>query len=147
MYSAYSARLIDFLAAEPTALVGQLHQAIAGEGFSRQWTSQTSAWHEELAVLQRLARDLIDLIPESRSWTILLEYEIARRGRRIDAVLLLNRAVIVLEFKVGADLVDSDSRWQVLEYALDLRDFHAESGSALIIPILVPTAMTSTVTP
>ena len=147
MYSAYSAILIDFLAADPAALVGQLHEAIASEGFSRQWTSQTSAWHEEVAVLQRVAGDLIELVSESKSWTILLEYEIARRGRRIDAVLLLNRAVIVLEFKVGVDLVDSASRWQVLEYALDLRDFHAESGSALIILILVPTAMTSTVTP
>jgi tRNA(Arg) A34 adenosine deaminase TadA len=147
MYSAYSATLIDFLAADPAALVGQLHEAIASEGFSRQWTSQTSAWHEVVAVLQRVAGDLIELVPESKSWTILLEYEIARRGRRIDAVLLLNRAVIVLEFKVGVDLVDSASRWQVLEYALDLRDFHTESGSALIIPILVPTTMTSTVTP
>jgi hypothetical protein len=147
MYSAYSAKLIDFLAADPAALVGQLNKAIASEGFSQQWTSQTSAWHEEVAVLQRVARDLIALVPKSKSWIILLEYEIARRGRRIDAVLLLDRAIVVLEFKVGVDRIDSASRWQVLEYALDLRDFHAESGSVQIVPILVPTEMTSTVTP
>src|SRR5436309_124696 len=78
-------------------------------------------------------------------WTVLLEYEIARRGRRIDAILLMDRAVIVLEFKVGVDSVDSASRWQVYEYALDLRDFHTRSVNIPIIPIVVPTGMTSSI--
>src|SRR5712692_4932432 len=112
MYSAYSASLLDFLAAEPKSLVGQLHEAIASEGFSRQWSSQTVAWQEEVALLQRVGKDLIQSVPGAQSWTILLEYEIARRGRRIDAVLLIERAVIVLEFKVGVDRGESTSRWQ-----------------------------------
>ena len=146
MYSAYSAKLIDFLAAEPAALIGQLHHAIASEGFSRQWTSQTSAWREEVAVLQRVARDLIAFVPKSRSWTILLEYEIARRGRRIDAVLLLDKAIVVIEFKASVDRIDGASQWQVREYAMDLRDFHSASGAVPIIPMLVAIEMTSTVT-
>jgi hypothetical protein len=144
MYSAYSAKLIDFVDDNPATIVGQLHQAIAGDGFSRQWNSQTDAWHEEVTILQRVARDLIQSAPTAQFWTVLLEYEIARRGRRIDGVLLIDRAVIVMEFKVGVDRPDSASNWQVYEYALDLRDFHAQSAGVPIVPILVPTAMKPT---
>jgi hypothetical protein len=69
----------------------------------------------------------------------LLEYEIARRGRRIDAVLLTNTVILVLEFKIGLEAADSSSRWQAYEYALDLRDFHGDSGYHPIVSIVVPT--------
>jgi hypothetical protein len=36
----------------------------------------------------------------------LLEYEIARRGRRIDAVLLTNTVILVLEFKIGLEAAE-----------------------------------------
>ena len=47
--------------------------------------------------------------------------------------------VFVVEFKVGAREFDSTSRWQVTSYARDLQDFHAESHSRSIVPILCAT--------
>ncbi len=69
-----------------------------------------------------------------------MEYEIARRGRRIDAVLLTDKTVNVIEFKTGGALFDSSGAWQVYEYALDLRDFHAASTAVPIVPVLVSIA-------
>src|ERR1017187_9362988 len=139
MYFAYRGCLGEFLKEDPDAIIGRLHQSVAEDGFSRLWNTQTSAWREEVAWLQTACRQLIAATEKAIGWTILLEYEIARRGRRIDAVLLTNRAIVVLEFKVGLQAADSSSRWQVYEYALDLRDFHGDSGHHLIVPIVVPT--------
>jgi hypothetical protein len=139
MYFAYRGCLGEFLKEDPNAIIGRLHQSVAEDGFSRLWNTQTSAWREEVAWLQTACRQLIAATEKAIGWTILLEYEIARRGRRIDAVLLTNRAIVVLEFKVGLQAADSSSRWQVYEYALDLRDFHGDSGHHLIVPIVVPT--------
>ena len=41
---------------------------------------------------------------------------------------------------MGARDFDSTSRWQVVSYARDLRDFHAESHGRRIVPILCATA-------
>ena len=58
-----------------------------------------------------------------------------RLGMRIDAVLLTDRAILVLEFKrVQADLA---AFRQVEDYALNLRDFHDGSRAHPIVPILV----------
>src|ERR1017187_1558996 len=141
MYFAYRGRLGEFLKEDPDAIIGRLHQSVAEDGFSRLWNTQTSAWREEVALLQTACRQLIAATEKAIGWTILLEYEIARRGRRIDAVLLTNRAIVVLEFKVGLQAADSSSRWQVYEYALDLRDFHGDSGHHLIVPIVVPSVV------
>jgi hypothetical protein len=55
---------------------------------------------------------------------ILLEFVVPRIGSRIDAVLLFEQAVVVLEFKVstakGKELGQEGYR-QVWDYALDLK--------------------------
>ena len=72
-----------------------------------------------------------------RSCQLCLEYEIARRGRRIDAVIIIDHVVIVLEFKGGLVSLDGSAQWQVREYGLDLRDFHAGSFDVAIVRVLV----------
>lgn len=71
-------------------------------------------------------------VASAREWTLFLEFEIPRRQRRIDAVILMHSAIIVLEFKIGYKFFDSASIWQVREYGLDLRDFHAGSLSTYL---------------
>jgi len=143
MYFAYRGRLTDFLKEDPNALVGRLHQSVADDGFSRMWSNQTSAWREEVVCLQAVCAQLMAATGKASFWTLLLEFEIARRGRRIDAVLLTNTVIVVLEFKVGLHAADSSSRWQAYEYALDLRDFHGGSRYHPIVPIVVPTGSTA----
>jgi hypothetical protein len=111
MYFAYRDCLGEFLEHDPDAIIGRLHQSVAEDGFTRLWNTQTSAWREEVACLQKACRELIDATANASAWTILLEFEIARRGRRIDAVLLTDCVIVVLEFKIGLQTADSSSRW------------------------------------
>ena len=70
---------------------------------------------------------------------IIFEYDIPRLGKRIDVVLLLKGIIFCLEFKVGESKIIENDIDQVLDYALDLRNFHKFSESKVIIPILIAT--------
>jgi hypothetical protein len=85
-------------------------------------------------------RDQVD----ARRWTILLEYQIPRRQKRIDAVLLARDVIFCIEFKTKAKIHNLLARKQAEDYALDLRDFHSESLGRRIVPIAVATEAEST---
>lgn len=70
---------------------------------------------------------------------IIFEYDIPRLGKRIDAVLLLKGLIFCLEFKVGQSSILENDIDQVLDYALDLCNFHKLSQGKIIIPILIAT--------
>jgi Ser/Thr protein kinase RdoA (MazF antagonist) len=109
----------DFLAADPSALVAQLNVEDT-QRFRGSEPQQLRAWAETLRSLHSALADW----PEAAAWRLLLEYDIQRLGRRIDAVLVTPRAVLVLEFKTGASLFTNQDRAQVEDYAIDLQDFH-----------------------
>ena len=75
-------------------------------------------------------------IPESH---LAFEYSIPRMGKRADVVLLHQGIVFVLEFKVGEETYPKHALMQVLDYALDLKNFHEQSRDRQIVPILVST--------
>ena len=127
----YSAPIADFLHSQPDAIVGRL---TTNCGFSLLAT-QTDAWLAQIGFLQK---HLIGL-----TGTLLLEFNIPRMGRRIDAVLLLGSVVFVIEFKVGESAFDRAAVDQVWDYALDLKNFHEASHSASIVPILIATEATA----
>jgi hypothetical protein len=52
---------------------------------------------------------------------------------------LIGNAIIVVEFKFGAGRHENSGKWQVEDYALNLRDFHFESHGRTIVPILCAT--------
>lgn len=70
---------------------------------------------------------------------IIFEYDIPRLGKRLDVVLLLSGIIFCLEFKVGESRILESDVDQVLDYALDLKNFHKLSRDKLIVPILVAT--------
>jgi hypothetical protein len=90
-------------------------------------------------MLSRFAAECIARNIAARLWTILLEYDIPRRGKRPDVILIADDLIFVIEFKVGATDFLSADKWQVLSYGLDLRDFHEESSGRKIVPTLVRT--------
>lgn len=59
--------------------------------------------------------------------------------KRIDAVLLLDGIIFCLEFKVGESKILEADVDQVLDYALDLKNFHKFSQDKIIAPILIAT--------
>ena len=126
----WSGDLTTLLAAVPEAIVQRLAVRLV-ETHHLNHAAQLVAWREQVTLLQAVARGL------PGDWRVLLEYPLLRLGKRIDAVLLTDRAILVLEFKT-ADQTRL-AREQVEDYALDLFDFHAESRAHPVVPILVVT--------
>lgn len=79
------------------------------------------------------------LFPACADWTVALEYNLVRPGARPDAILLSDRAIFVLEFKVGAQAHLAADLRQAEDYALDLLDFHQASRAHPILPLLIAT--------
>ncbi len=111
----------------------------AAKEFTTQYSRQIEAWQQELNALCVLARELISSAPEAQDWPVLLEYPIPRRQKRPDAILIARNVIFVIEFKFGSTEFDAPARWQVENYSLDLRDFHAESAGRPLVPVLVAT--------
>jgi len=95
---------------------------------------QRFAWDEEIQLLKSILRPYAN----EPSW-IVFEYTIPRLGKRIDVVLLLRERIFVLEFKAGEESFNRHDVDQVMDYALDLKNFHQGSADRMIIPILVAT--------
>lgn len=96
--------------------------------------AQMNAWEATAALLRRALANA----PED--WRILFEYDLLRLERRIDAVLLTDHAILVIEVKHRATAHEVAALAQAEDYALDLFDFHAASRSHPILPALVATA-------
>ncbi len=134
----YIAPIIEFTDADPESILGILSGAAAEQNFATTPESIT-AWRTTISILQRAAQDWLDVIPNAAKWAILLEYVVPRRRRRIDAVVLSHDLINLIEFKIGSSSFNRDAVWQTEQYALDIRDFHAESRDRKIVPFLVAT--------
>lgn len=133
----YRASLAEFLMHSDAEILGTLAAAQGVEGHAMAFTSQTNAWREQMEALRLACEWVITRQPSSKSWSLLLEYPIPRRQKRIDTVILSAQRIYCLEFKTGAQKLPKSSLSQVEDYALDLRDFHAASLGREIIPAVV----------
>ena len=88
-------------------------------------------------MIAAMTKELVASIEDANEWWLLLEYEIPRRERRPDAIILAWDLIFVVEFKIGQTAFGSTDRWQAQSYALDIRDFHAASRDRFVTPILV----------
>lgn len=93
--------------------------------------NQNKSWELQIYILQKALRSYIG--------TIFFEFSIPRMGKRVDALVIIDNTVFVIEFKVGESKYHSINIEQVWDYALDLKNFHQPSHSALLVPILVAT--------
>ena len=126
----YNSTISEFLQLAPDALLGQFVNNYHGASL----TTTVEAWTSEILIMQEV------LQPWKEEYgQVVFEYDIPRLGKRIDVVLLLRGLIFCLEFKVGEkDMLQSNIE-QVLDYALDLKNFHLLSQDRIIVPILVPT--------
>ena len=126
----YIASIKNFLEQERLAVLGSLHNNYHGEAL----TTTDEAWMGEIDILQDVLQPWKD-----EDAQVIFEYEIPRLGKRIDVVLILRGIIFCLEFKVGQkDALQADVE-QVMDYALDLKNFHRFSHDRVIVPILIPT--------
>ena len=126
----YCNNIKDFLNTDDNSIFGELCDAYHGDAL----TTTREAWKSEISIMKNILSDYTDNDSE-----IIFEYDIPRLGKRIDVVLLLNGIVFCLEFKVGETRILEADVDQVLDYALDLKNFHKFSEDRIIVPILIAT--------
>jgi hypothetical protein len=131
----YRASIAEFLHVSESELTGRLTTEYARSGFQSQRTSQTIAWIADIVRLHSILADVINKSPAAADWSILLEFPIPRKEKRIDVVLLASDVIVILELKSSAQGIESIR--QVEEYALLLHYFHEPSDRRKIIPLVV----------
>lgn len=130
----YHATIHEILQQSPEALLGTFVNNYHGVAM----TTTNEAWADEIHIMQEV------LLPwKDEDGQVIFEYDIPRLGKRIDVVLLLRGLIFCLEFKVGEREMLQSNIEQVLDYALDLKNFHLLSQNRTIVPILIPTRFQS----
>jgi hypothetical protein len=128
----YASPVADFLGEDHQHILGILtiehHHALEDQ---QRW-----AWLQQISILRTA-------LSCQQEGYLFLEFYIPRMGKRVDALLILENIVFVVEFKVGAREHHASALDQVEDYALDLKNFHEGSHEAPIVPVLVSTDSTS----
>ncbi|WP_411688397.1 DUF2075 domain-containing protein [Acinetobacter indicus] len=126
--SYYQNEFKKFVATTEEAILGHLahhHQFALDE-------LQKNAW---LKQIQLLKQQLLQF----EAGQIFFEFSIPRMGKRVDNILIIHDLIFVVEFKVGERQFTPQAKTQVIDYGLDLLNFHAGSHHQSIVPVLVAT--------
>lgn len=123
----YINNISSFLNSENETVLGYLAMGVTNHQLLMQ---QRTSWNNQITFL----KDSLKSLPQE--WTLIFEYPIPRRSKRIDLILLAQDLIYVIEFKNKEKKFTSDAISQVEDYSLDLRDFHKESSGRSIIPIV-----------
>ncbi|MBL9088906.1 MAG: DUF2075 domain-containing protein [Planctomycetia bacterium] len=138
-----------FLADDGEAVARQLALRAADESLEVD-VDQSEEWRKSVRVLQSGLNAAIPILKSAlRSPTceavrsVILEYDFRRRGLRMDCILLADGVVFVIEFK--RTKVAAADRDQVMNYAVNLVEFHAEtrkwceSRRGIVVPVVALT--------
>jgi hypothetical protein len=99
-------------------------------GFVRDATpEQIRAWQASIAPLQQQCARLVNEQPSAERYCAILEYRMPDGSKRLDAVLLLAGAVLVVEMK-GDGNWQPEYREQAADYARRLYWFHRHCGES-----------------
>jgi hypothetical protein len=123
--SYYSSSISDFIEDNDSRIIGEL---ATRHSFDLE-SLQKNAWRQQIVIL----KDQLAKI----GGHIYFEFAIPRMGKRVDNIVISGNSIFVVEFKVGEKTYPSHAIDQVLDYALDLKNFHEGSHDKDIIPILV----------
>ena len=126
----YKSPISEFISSSTDFIFGQISRADEMDTMS----TQKFAWVVEIETMKRALQPW-----KHEAAEIIFEYSIPRLGKRIDVVVLLRERVFVLEFKAGETEFLHQDVDQVMDYALDLKNFHQGSIDRLIVPVLVAT--------
>lgn len=126
----YNSSFTDFLNTDDNTIFGVLCDRYHGEAL----TTTREAWKSEISIM----KDILVRFA-NKDGQIIFEYDIPRLGKTVDVVLLFEGIVFCVEFKVGESRILESDIDQVLDYALDLKNFHKFSEDRIIAPILVAT--------
>ena len=125
----YKDTFSNFLEENDAAILGKI---VNNSDNSAESIQQLNTWKEEIRILDEVLFGLDE-------GEVAFEYTIPRIGKRVDNILLYKGMIYLLEFKVGEKEYKSYEVDQVVDYALDLKNFHKESYDKRIVPILIST--------
>lgn len=122
----YGKSIVDFIQEDNLNILGTLAK---NHGYQTLEKSQQNAWERQITILKSQLAELTGYI--------YFEFSIPRMGKRVDNIVILGDKIFLLEFKIGSEQYDKHAIDQVIDYALDLRNFHEGSHYANLIPILI----------
>ncbi|MEH6536658.1 MAG: DNA/RNA helicase domain-containing protein [Psychroserpens sp.] len=124
----YSNSIRDFIKDDSSKILGELnlYHSFALEELQR------NAWIGQIQILK-------DQLKHFEKGQLYFEFAIPRMGKRVDVILIIKDIVFVIEFKVGDGTYGNHAIEQVIDYTLDLRNFHEGSHHAKLIPVIVST--------
>lgn len=138
MSAGYVSSLLSFAAADPKAVEADLVKFVRAPS-----AAQIKAWNDSIPLLQKAGGELHHLIENSRpglgaKCSVLLECRMPMEERRIDALFLINGAIVVVELKGRAKYTQADVD-QAAGYVRDLRLYHQDGARVCVAGVLVPT--------
>ena len=122
----YGKSITDFIQEDDLNILGTLAK---NHGYQTLEKSQQNAWERQITILKSQLAELTGYI--------YFEFSIPRMGKRVDNIVILGDKIFLLEFKIGSEQYDKHAIDQVIDYALDLRNFHEGSHYANLIPVLI----------
>lgn len=125
----YSSAISEFIREEEDSIIGKLTRSSQHDINPK----TANAWKEEISSL----REVLSKYKNTDRGSIYLEYNIPRMGHRVDTIILIDGIVFILEYKTGGQTFNQSARNQVWDYALDLKNFHADSKDRILVPIVV----------
>lgn len=125
--SYYSSRINQFLQDSDEEIFGHLskHHNHDLEAL------QKNAWIRQIRILKDSLRGF--------DGQIYFEFSIPRMGKRVDNIIIINDLIFVIEFKVGDDQFQKYALDQVVDYCLNLKNFHEGSHHTKLVPLVVAT--------
>ena len=124
----YKNSISNFITEDKNSILGQLSLNHSNRQLE---DLQKNAWVKQIEILK------IQLT--GFEGQIYFEFAIPRMGKRVDNVIIIKDTIFVIEFKVGDGGFESYAQTQVLDYTLDLKNFHEGSHHSKLIPVLVAT--------
>ncbi|WP_434352758.1 DUF2075 domain-containing protein [Psychrobacter sp. HD31] len=124
----YKNSISNFINEDGNSILGKLSFNHANRQLEDQ---QKNAWIKQIEILKEQLNGFLG--------QIYFEFAIPRMGKRVDNIVIIDGSIFVIEFKVGSDKYETHNQTQVLDYTLDLKNFHEGSHNARLIPILVAT--------
>lgn len=127
----YADTIANFNDENETEFIDKVKSTFLDEHLVDLSDSQIHAWIDSFRVMQSINLD--------SNLSIIFEYVLPyESGRRPDIILLSNKQVLILEFKMKNQVKNEDID-QVKAYARDIREYHYESRDKEVIPLLVLT--------
>ncbi|WP_093023432.1 DUF2075 domain-containing protein [Pustulibacterium marinum] len=129
MKRAYYSNTIDqFLNDSVSSIIGELSMNHSNRSLDE---LQTNAWKKQIEILKDQLNGL--------EGQIYFEFAIPRMGKRVDNIVIVKDTAFIIEFKVGDGWYAKYAIEQVIDYTIDLKNFHEGSHCIKLIPILVAT--------